>query len=83
MIAEEEKSHVAVGVIWFQRVCLALGMEDSWVFRQWLSALCPSLLKVQSCQCLNGSRGWKSRSGVIVLGSEARGRSIQTVCMQH
>ena len=44
-IANEEKAHVAVGVAWFTRLCFALGSEPGAVFRGWLNALCPELLK--------------------------------------
>eukprot|EP00775_Hariotina_reticulata_P012203 gene12203-12340_t len=45
LIAAEEKAHVAVGVIWFTRLCAALAMDPPTTFRSWLTALAPELLK--------------------------------------
>ncbi|KAF8063064.1 hypothetical protein HT031_003903 [Scenedesmus sp. PABB004] len=44
-IAAEERAHVAVGVVWFTRLCAALGVDPPTAFRAWLAALGPELLK--------------------------------------
>uniref|UniRef100_A0A383W2U5 Uncharacterized protein n=1 Tax=Tetradesmus obliquus TaxID=3088 RepID=A0A383W2U5_TETOB len=44
-IAEEERAHVAVGVVWFGRLCSAQGVAPPEAFRAWLAALAPELLK--------------------------------------
>eukprot|EP00878_Enallax_costatus_P038076 GHUV01043224.1.p1 GENE.GHUV01043224.1~~GHUV01043224.1.p1 ORF type:complete len:182 (+),score=57.46 GHUV01043224.1:262-807(+) len=44
-IATEERAHVAVGVIWFTRLCQALSLDPPSSFRAWLAALGPELLK--------------------------------------
>jgi len=43
-IAEEEKAHVAVGVVWFNRVCSALERPAEESFRDTMGRLCPDLL---------------------------------------
>ncbi|KAF5835194.1 hypothetical protein DUNSADRAFT_7784 [Dunaliella salina] len=44
-ISQEERAHVAVGIAWFKRVCLAMGVEVPDIFRAHVSELCPELLK--------------------------------------
>ena len=44
----EEKAHVAVGAVWFGRVCEALGTPAPTAFRSLLATLCPDLLKVRA-----------------------------------
>ena len=44
-IADEERAHVAVGVAWFKRVCLALARPPADEYRSLLAALAPELLK--------------------------------------
>ena len=48
MIAQEEKAHVAVGVVWFGRICAALGQPAPRAYRRWLTLLAPGMLQVSA-----------------------------------
>ncbi len=56
-IACEERAHVAVGVAWFGRLCGALGLDAARLYRSWLEALGPELLKVWAGWPAGGTAG--------------------------
>lgn len=65
-ITEEESAHVAVGVTWFNTMCLALECDPGDAFRTTLNTLCPDLLKApfnhEKRQEVGLQRDWYDKS---------------------
>ena len=81
-ISEEELAHVAVGVVWFRRLCEALGADPGDSFRSHIAAHAPESLRGpfnhQSRVAAGLEPGWYSvgpehRMGHEFEGDERRG----------